>query len=81
MNNKFNKILDFERDKAKKGLERAAKIAKVTRIFIAKRKKTSANIESISGITNLAKFIFITNKGKEGPPEGPLIVRKFRKNR
>ena len=39
MNNKFNKILDFEREKAKKGLEKAAKIANVTRIFIAKRKK------------------------------------------
>ena len=39
MINKFNKILDFEREKAKKGLERAAKIAKVTRISIAKRKK------------------------------------------
>ena len=76
MNNKFNKILDFEREKAKKGLEKAAKIAKVTRIFIAKRKKTSTNIEPIPEITNLAKFIFITNKGKEGP----LIVRKFRKN-
>ena len=36
MNNKFNKILDFEREKAKKGLEKAAKI---TKIFIAKRKK------------------------------------------
>ena len=39
MNNKFNKILDFEREKAKKGLDKAAKIAKVTKIFIAKRKK------------------------------------------
>ena len=39
MNNKFNKILDFEREKAKKDLEKAAKIAKVTKIFIAKRKK------------------------------------------
>ena len=39
MNNKFNKILDCEREKAKKGLEKAAKIAKVTKIFIAKRKK------------------------------------------
>ena len=37
-NIKFNKILDLEREKAKKNLERAenvAKIAKVTRIFLA----------------------------------------------
>ena len=39
MNNKFNKILDFEREKAKKGLEKAAKIAKVTRISLQKEKK------------------------------------------
>ena len=37
-NIKFNEILDLEREKAKKNLERAenfAKIAKVTRIFLA----------------------------------------------
>ena len=72
MNNKFNKILDFEREKAKKGLEKAAKIAKVTN-FHCKKKKTSTNIEPIPGITNLAKFIFKANNGKEGPPEGLLI--------
>ena len=38
-NKKVNKILDFQREKAKKGLEKAAKTAKATRIFIAKRKK------------------------------------------
>ena len=38
MNNKFNKILDFEREKAKKGLEKAAKTAKATRIFMQKEK-------------------------------------------
>ena len=39
MNNKFNKILDFEREKAEKGLEKAAKNPKVTRMFITKSKK------------------------------------------
>ena len=38
MNNKFNKILDFEREKAKKGLEKAAKIANVTRTLLQKEK-------------------------------------------
>ena len=38
MNKKFNKILDLEREKAKKGLNKAKnlpKIAKVRRIFLA----------------------------------------------
>ena len=34
-NNKSNKIPDLERKEAKKGPEMSAKIAKVTRIFVA----------------------------------------------
>ena len=34
-NNKCNKIQDLEREKAKKGPEKSANIAKVTRIFLA----------------------------------------------
>ena len=40
-NNKFNKILDLEKEETKKGPETSAniaKIAKVTRIFLANRK-------------------------------------------
>ena len=33
--NKYNKILDLEREETKKGPEMSAKIAKVTRIFVA----------------------------------------------
>ena len=52
-NNKRNQILDLERKRAK-GLEKSAKIAKVTRIFIAIIKKTLTNIESMPRITNFA---------------------------
>ena len=34
-NNKFNKILDLDKEETKKGPEMSAKIAKVTRIFLA----------------------------------------------
>ena len=34
-NNKCNKIADLEKEEAKKGPEISAKIAKVTRIFLA----------------------------------------------
>ena len=34
-NNQFKKILELEREQAKKGPENPAKIAKVTRIFLA----------------------------------------------
>ena len=57
-NNKFNEILHLEREKAKKGLEKAVnfeKIAtKVTRILIAIIKNTLINIESIPIITDFA---------------------------
>ena len=39
MNNKFNKILDFEREKAKKGLEKALKNRKSNKNFHCKKKK------------------------------------------
>ena len=45
-NNKFNKILDLEREKAKKGLEKSinsAKIAKVTFLLLLRYLQVSAS--------------------------------------
>ena len=47
MNNKFNKILDLKREKAKKGFDKSAnstKIAKVTIFFLASLKHRVTNI-------------------------------------
>ena len=56
--NSLKKNLDLEREKAKKGPPKPRKIkgAKVTRIFLATRKRRVTNTSKIARMTNLTKF-------------------------
>ena len=62
----FNKILDFEREKVKTGFGKAAKFAKVTRIFLAMWKDWA-----VTNIVNLTmKFNKILDLEREKAKKG-----------
>ena len=81
-NKKFNKILHLEREEVKKGFEKSAnfaKIAKVTRLFLAMWKDWVINMAKIARIINstIENSTLTKREGQEELRE----VREFRKNR
>ena len=74
MNNKFNKILHFEREKAKKGLEKAAKKnGKKGKVYeFRKNGKSNKNFES-----NRTKSIRLESRSfSRGQEEIPIKMQK-----
>ena len=63
MNNKLNTILDLEREKAKKGLKKAANIAKVAtvnkfnKVFRLQREKTKNDLGKVAISAKMARMI------------------------
>ena len=71
----------MEREKAKKGAEKSANVAKikVTRIFLASEKHQVTSIAKIARITNVTRLKTKKEKRPRKAPKSPKMWKKSQK--